>query len=229
MLAKLTQDFIIYLNEISKTIALPWFTFFGSIIEEIVAPIPSPVVMTLAGTIAASQNQSWLYLLLLSIMGSIGKTVASCVMYFIADKSEDLVLGKFGRFIGINHQQIESIGKHLNKGKRDYIAIFLLRAIPIIPTAPVSIIGGLVKINIKTYIISTFLGTIVRNLFYLGVGYTGINATGSLITQIEDFEIIGYIGIIIGSLMALGYIYYQRYKGSLLHKLFYKGEIPKDS
>ncbi|NBO17531.1 MAG: hypothetical protein EBV07_01430 [Proteobacteria bacterium] len=62
-----------YLKEISSTLPLPVFTFIGALLEEIIAPIPSPIVMTLAGSLAAAANFSYLYLLLLALTGSFGK------------------------------------------------------------------------------------------------------------------------------------------------------------
>jgi membrane protein DedA with SNARE-associated domain len=222
MLEQLTHQLIEYLNAISRVIPLPVFTFLGSIIEEIIAPIPSPLVMTLSGSLAASQQQSWIFLAVIALTGAIGKTLASALMYVAADKAEDVVLNKFGKFIGVSHRQIESIGKHLNKGWRDDVVLFFLRAIPIVPTAPVSVICGLIKINLRTFLTSTLLGTFVRNMMYLAVGYTGINATEALIVEFESVEIVLYIALAVIVLAVVGYWLSHRHKEKMLHRIINK-------
>lgn len=102
--------------------------------------------------------------------------------------------------------------------------IFLLRAVPIMPTAPVSIVCGLIKVKIRTYITSTFLGTLVRNIFYLYLGFTSIGALESLNEGIDSLEKIGYLILLILVVAALGYIYIHRKKDSGLKFLEKKSE-----
>lgn len=212
MLSGIIQPVINLLHYISGILPLPWFTFLGAFIEEVIAPVPSPLVMTLAGSMAASQNSPWTYLLLLALFGSIGKTIGSYLIYVISDKGEDFVLNKLGKFLGVSHKEVETIGKHLNKGWRDEVVLFLLRAVPIMPTAPVSIVCGLIKINLRTYLTSTFLGTLVRNIFYLYLGFTSVNALESLNEGIDSLEKFGYLILIVLVAALMGYIFYQRKK-----------------
>lgn len=224
MLSQVTHSIIEYLKSISQIIPLPWFTFLGTFIEEIIAPIPSPLVMTLAGSLAASASQTWTYLGVLALIGAFGKTLASFILHVAADKGEDIVLNKFGKFFGVSHSQVESIGNLLNKGWRDDVLLIILRAIPIIPSAPVSIICGLIKLNMRTYLTATFIGTIIRNLFYLTIGYTGANATESLILEMENFEVIGYVMLAVLILGIFGHFYYQKKKDAILQKIFVQKE-----
>jgi membrane protein DedA with SNARE-associated domain len=204
IVAKFTDS----LTSIASQIPLPLFTFLGALIEEIIAPIPSPVVMTLAGSLASASNQNWLYLLLLAFTGSIGKTLGAYAIYYVADKAEDVFISKFGKFIGINQHDVEKISKKINSGSRDDLVLFLLRAIPIVPTAPVSVVCGLIKTNLKTYLYTTFLGTLVRNIFYLYLGFSSLNALESINSDIDTFEKIGY-GIV---LLLIGVIFFYIYK-----------------
>lgn len=229
MLSQITHSIIESLKNISQLVPLPWFTFLGTFIEEIIAPIPSPLVMTLAGSLAASGGSAGSYLAILAILGSLGKTLASLLLYIVADKGEDIVLHKFGKFFGVSHKQVEEIGNKLNKGWRDDILIIILRAIPVIPSAPVSIICGLIKLNKRTYITSTFIGTTLRNLFYLGLGYTGVNATESIILEMENFEMIGYAILALVVFATTGYLYFQKHKESIISRLFSHPESSKKS
>lgn len=212
MLSSIIQPFIDFLHRIAEILPLPWFTFFGAFLEEVVAPIPSPLVMTLAGSLAGSAGSAMTYLGFIALVGAIGKTLGSYIVYVIADKAEDLVMGKFGKFMGVSSKEVEIIGKHLNKGWKDDVVLFLLRAIPIIPTAPVSLVCGLIKLNLRTYLTSTFLGTLVRNIFYLYLGYTSVNALESLNEGIDSFEKFGYLTLLVLVAAVMGYIFIQRKK-----------------
>jgi membrane protein DedA with SNARE-associated domain len=210
MLSDLLQPLIDLLHQFSEIMPLPWFAFVGAFVEEVIAPIPSPLVMTLAGSISATNDNPISYLFFLAFIGAVGKTIGSYIIYVLADKGEDVVMNKFGKLLGVSHREVEIIGKHLNKGWRDDFVLFLLRAVPIMPTAPVSIVCGLVKLNLRTYITSTFLGTMVRNIFYLYLGYTSLGALESVNEGIDSFEKIGYLVILITLGLAFAYIFYQR-------------------
>ncbi len=220
MISEVTHQSISYINSLSSSIPLPVFAFLGSIIEEIIAPIPSPLIMTLAGTMAASLGKTWPYLVLLSLTGAVGKTIASYFIYLVADKFEDVVLVKFGKFIGLTHAQVEGIGQHLNKGIRDDIVLTLLRALPIIPSAPISAICGLIKLNLRTYLTSTLIGTFIRNFVYLIAGYTGLNAAEEFIVSMESLEVVVYLFVAIITIASISYFYYQKHKDAILHKFF---------
>lgn len=186
-----------YLISISNYVPLPIFTFIGALVEEVIAPIPSPLVMTLAGSLSFGQNATFLFIVFIALTGSVGKTIGSYFIYYIANKFEHLVVSKFGKYIGVTEKEIELISKQLNKGSKDFFIIAILRAIPIIPTAPVSAVSGLIKLNLKTYLGGTFVGTLIRNVFYIYLGYTSLNALDSLNEGIGSFEKIGYIIVLV--------------------------------
>ncbi len=223
MLSELFSPIIDMLKEMAHVVPLPIFTFGGAFIEEVVAPIPSPLVMTLAGTLAAGDNQPMQMLLWLALIGAVGKTLGSYLVYVIADKAEDIVIGKLGKFVGVSHKEVEQFGSYLNHGKRDDIVLLILRALPIVPTAPVSLVCGLIKINLTTYLRSTFFGTLIRNMFYLYLGYTSLGALESLNGGLDSMESIGYviIALLLGLLTLFFFSQRQKDGGmSALQKLF---------
>lgn len=220
MLSQLLSPFIDYLHTLSQTVPLPIFTTVGAALEEIIAPIPSPLVMTLAGSLSASAGNATTYLVYLAIIGSLAKTAASYLVYFVSDKAEDLVLTKFGRYVGVSHKEVEKFGSQLSGGyKQDDLVMLALRAIPIIPTAPVSIIAGLLKINVRTFLWTTTVGYAIRNYFYLYLGATSIGALESVNEGLDSFEKIGYLIIFILLAILTVYFYKKRQEDNIMHKL----------
>lgn len=210
----LTAPLIEIVHQIAEVVPLPLFTAVASLAEEVIAIIPSPVVMTLAGSLAASLEKHWTYLILLAIIGSVAKTFGSWIIYVIADKAEDIVIDKFGRVLGVSHQDTEGLGKLFGHGRRDDFIILVSRALPIMPTAPISVVAGLLKLNLKTYLLSTFLGLILRNLFYLYLGYTSLGALESLNDNLDSLENIGYIVLFFAMFGLMIWFYRQRRLGA---------------
>jgi len=202
--------FIDQLKALAELVPLPIFTFLGALVEEVIAPIPSPVVMTLAGSFAAAEQQSILYLLFLALVGTIGKTIGMFVVYIISRTFENVVTNKFGKFVGITDKQVEKISAKLGKGWKDNVALFLLRAAPIVPTAPVSIVAGLLRLDLKSYLISSAAGVFVRNVFYLYLGFTSVGALEKINDNLDSLETIGYVIILLGIGVIVFYIWKKR-------------------
>ena len=207
------EQIISLIKNLATTIPLDGFAFIGSFMEEIIAPIPSPLVMTTAGTLAHTQNHTLLYLFWLALAASAGKTIASWVYYVLADKTEDLILTRFGKFIGISHKEIESIGKHFNGTWRDDVILLVVRALPIMPTSLVSVVCGFIKLNMRTYLQSTFIGYFIRSFIFLCLGYTGIATYGNLSGEFVSIESIVKIVIGTGLFLFLIWVFYKRAKG----------------
>ena len=200
-------EFVI--KKYASILPLDIFSFSGSFLEEIIPPIPAPLVMTTAGSLSLAQHHAWIFLLWLAIAGSFGKTIASWIFYVVGDKSEDVIIGKWGKYMGIRHEDVELLGKRFHGGWKDAILLFTMRSIPIFPSVSVSIVAGIIRLNKRTFIIATFLGTIVKNLIYLYAGYGGLQAIGFLSRKIHNTHFWVGLGF---SVIALYAIYWFAHK-----------------
>jgi len=210
------QEQLIYL---SKIVPIEIFTFIGSFLEDIIAPIPSPLITTTTGTLALAQGYGYVGLIWLIVIAALGKTLACIIIYIVADKAEDFILVHVGPKIGIGHAQVEKLGTYLTGSARDYVILTAIRALPIIPSLPVSIAAGVIKIPMKLYIIGTFIGTLFRSALFIIVGYIGLSAYQDIINGIDSVESISQI-IIVGVLgVAITWFYYKRPKLSFKDQL----------
>lgn len=206
------DSIISYLENIAKIVPLEVFTIIGSFLEEVISPIPSPFVLTTAGTITKAQNNPLAYILFIAIIAAASKTVGGWLLYEVTDKLEDIFIPKFGKFFGITHENIEKIGKYFNGTRRDWVALFILRSIPVMPSSPISITCGFIKLNKKNFVVSTFFGSIIRSLFFLYLGYTGLAASESLAKGLDTTETIMKVVVVVGILGLLAWGYKQRSK-----------------
>lgn len=176
------------LLELVHSMPLELFVLVASFVEEVVAPIPSPAVMLVAGVATKSQDNMLFVLIPLAIIGAFGKTLGALVVYSIADKAEDLVMNRFAKFFNVTHADVEKLGSKLGKGMRDYFLMTFLRAIPFVPSVVLTVGSGLLKVPLPLFAVSTFLGTIVRDGFYLYAGYVGTTMFLAFISKTDRIE-----------------------------------------
>ena len=195
---KFFEPLLTWLESLATTTSLEFFVFIAAFLEEIIAPIPSPFVMTTAAVLAKVQNYSLLQIAILVILASLAKTASSYLIYVLADKAEDVVVGKFGKYFGVTTESIERIGKMLSKTWWDDVLLFLSRAIPLIPTSVVTVVAGMIKYEPRSFLLMTFLGTIIRNIFYLWVAYFGIDVADAMIQRFAQNPAVLVVLFLIG-------------------------------
>lgn len=186
-----------WLQSLATGISLEVFVFVGAFLEEIIAPIPSPFVMTNAAALSKVQAYSWLQIGILIVLAAIAKTASSAILYVVVDKAEDVVLGKFGKYVGVTHKQIEKIGSFLSESWWDDVLLLLARALPFVPTSLVTVAAGAIRYKFSSFVIMTFLGTILRNLFYFWVGYFGWSYVQRIWDEFSHHPL-GILSIIVG-------------------------------
>jgi|CXWL01.1.fsa_nt_gi membrane protein DedA with SNARE-associated domain len=198
-----------------KILPLEAFVFVASIVEEIIAPIPSPTIMLLSGSLAQLQERTLYMLIPLALIGACGKTLGALLVYFVSDRFEDFAMSRFGHFFNVSHADIETFGKKLGNGKRDYLFLTTLRALPFIPSVFLSVGLGVLKIPLPLFITSTFLGTIIRDGFYLYAGFMGTEVLSKFIAQSTHVETYIEIAGVTAVLAILTRLYFMRRKAHL--------------
>ncbi len=200
---------------------LEGFVFIGSFLEEVISPIPSALIMGVAGSVALMRDEALWYLLLLAAVGNIGKTLGAWVYYFVGDKLEDLIIPKATKWFGIRHEDLENIGKRfVGHHWKDGGVLFLLRVLPPFPTTPVSITAGMIKMDIRVFLLATYAGNFFKDLLYLYIGYAGIAKLHTLWRRIDDVKVIVDIAVVIAILALLFVLYTERGRGKVLYHEF---------
>jgi len=94
-----------YLVHFLQVYILPWGAlgvFVASVIEEVIAPIPSALVMTMSGFLFVAGPISWnvVYSLIfkVAIPAALGVTLGSYVIYFAARFGGKFVIDKWGKY-----------------------------------------------------------------------------------------------------------------------------------
>ncbi len=187
--------------------------FIGVMIEQIIVPIPSPMIIMGAGAIlilpGLSIPDAFLQILWVIVLpGSVASTLGSYIGYVISYYGGKALVVRFQRFLGVDWGQIERLEKRF-QGKKEALSIFLSRAIPVFPISLVSIFAGLLRVPIRPFTIYTFLGSIFR-CFSLGFFGWWIGATyEKAATRLDSAETIVSLLMLIGMGIAFGFLYHK--------------------
>ncbi len=185
--------------------------FIGVMIEQIIVPIPSPLIIMGAGAILISPGISLLnaffqILWIIVVPGCIASTLGSYIGYLISYYGGKALVIRLQRFLDVDWNEIENLEKRFHV-KREALNIFLLRAIPVFPISLVSIFAGLLRIPIRPFTLYTFLGSIFRCFFLAFVGWW-IGATYEKVaTQLDSVETIVSVLMLIAMVAVLGFLY----------------------
>ena len=190
-----------------------WGIFFGSILEEIIAPIPSTAVIMGSSFFIMENSQISVQafeklFLYIALPAAAGVTIGSLVIYGIVYRVGKPFVDRWGKYLGLSWKEIEKTEEKYSKNNLMELSIFTTRALPIVPSIVISAFCGFIKFDIKKYITITFFGTLVR-AFILGFLAWQF---GSLYSQIESEFAISEEIVIIGLVIAvIGFIIYKKY------------------
>jgi membrane protein DedA with SNARE-associated domain len=177
----------------------------GVIIETIIVPLPSPLIIMTAGYILIPHESLATVILSaiwISIIAGMAQTVGSYMLYYIGFFGGKPVIEKFEKFHGVSWKEIKAFEKKF-KGRSENLTIFLLRAIPIMPLSVISGLAGIMKIDFKRYTMMTFLGVVPRNFILALCGFFFSGFYEMIAKKIDKAESIMTIIIVI---LILGYI-----------------------
>jgi membrane protein DedA with SNARE-associated domain len=154
----------------------PWSVFIGVIIESVIVPIPSPLIIMGAGFLLISPELSFLEALMpilvqIVLPGSIASTLGAYIGYGIGYLGGKPLVERLQGFLGFSWSDVEVMERRFHAGQVN-TSLFFLRALPVFPLSVISAGAGLLRLPIKQFTLWTFYGSIPRCLFlgYLGWG-----------------------------------------------------------
>lgn len=199
----------------------PKGVFLAGIIEQIVVPIPSPIVPMGGGFFLIPKNIPFLAALKSTLFKvafpfSLGSTLGSTLVFLIAYKGLSALINKYEKFFGFGWEEVEKMKKKFFHGKpTDELLIYLLMTIPVVPSVLVSATCGALKINPLNFYFFTFLGLASRGIilgllgWWVGEAYLQI-ASG--VNKLENLVLIG-VGAIVALLLLFGYLKREKILG----------------
>ncbi|HTX60957.1 MAG TPA: VTT domain-containing protein [Methanobacterium sp.] len=189
--------------------------FIGSIVEEIIAPIPSTLIIMgtsfiLLKGVAITPETLFTLFMFVVLPASIGVTIGSSAIYILAYYIGKEFVDRWGKYLGISWGSLEKAQKKFENSRSDEILLFLVRAIPVVPSIAINVFCGFIRYDLKKFLVITFLGTMVR-AFILGfLGWQFGSFYQSISTEISGLEEISLAVIILVIIIYIGYMKYGK-------------------
>ncbi len=184
--------------------------FVLSIFEEIFLPVPSSFTFMMAGffllPVSSSMVQFAIDLFLrIALPGAFGLAIGSFFFYFLGYVGGKPLVLRWGKWVRLSWEGIEKMEAKFRGSNKDEWALFMLRAIPIVPNIFISAFCGIIRYPFWTFFIIAFLGNILRGVlmallgFFVGEAY---------VTFAERFAYLQHVlfGVIL--LCAIGFSWY---------------------
>jgi membrane protein DedA with SNARE-associated domain len=139
--------------------------FLAMAIESCCIPLPSELIMPLAGFLAF---QNRLNLAGDTLAGALGCVAGSMVAYWIGATGGRALLLRYGRYVLISHHDADRADEFF--ARRGDITIFLTRLMPIVRTF-ISLPAGIARMDVRKFAIYTFLGSLIWCFVLALAGY----------------------------------------------------------
>lgn len=173
--------------------------------ESALIPIPSEVTMTFAGYLASIGTFN-IYAVI--IVGALANLVGSLIAYYIGFWGEGAfvrkLLRKYGKWVLITMHEYD----HAERWFRMYgeKITFFSRLLPVVRTF-ISLPAGVAKMNMKKFVIFTFVGSLIWSALLTYIGYVLGKNWQSLEVYYRKFEYV----IIAGGVILVGYYIFHKW------------------
>lgn len=180
-------------------------------IENVFPPIPSEVILSFSGFMTSKTSMTTFGLIITSTIGAV---IGALILYWIgtllnADRLEKLLNHTVFKRLGFKKDDVKkSIAWFDKHGVK---AIFFGRCIPVVRSL-ISIPAGIAKVNMRTFLTLTTLGSLIWNsiLIFLG-SYMGAQWE-QIVLIFEEYSLVVITLFIIGILYFSYYWYKNRIK-----------------
>lgn len=181
--------------------------FIGVLIESIILPIPSPLIIMGAGTLLVDPDLSagqalGPILAQIVLPGSVASTLGAYFGYGIGFWGGKPLIVRMQGYLGFSWQEVEGMESRFKAGHAGPV-IAGLRALPIVPLSLVSIALGVVRWPAGSFTLWTFLGAVPRCLLLGYLGWLTRDAYERLAFRVNWWEGAVSAAIVLGAFAAI--------------------------
>ncbi|WP_241004304.1 DedA family protein [Conexibacter sp. SYSU D00693] len=157
---------------------------FLILVENLFPPIPSEVILPLAGAQVAAGDMSYLPAVLTATVGSV---VGALVLYGIARFGGRAILLRWGRVLRLDHQRLDRADDWFDRHGSPIV--FFGRLIPGVRSV-VSVPAGLSEMPLARFVGLTTAGSLLWNAALIGGGWALGEQWRDVSHAVEDFDLL---------------------------------------
>jgi len=189
-------------------------------LETIVAPIPSEVILPMAGwkvsqsaadasIVEPLTNLPW-NLPLAVAFATAGSVVGAFVGYAIGSWGGRPILDRWGRYVGIGADDLDRADRWFDRWGS--WAVFLGRMVPLVRTF-VSYPAGISRMPMGRFLLFSTLGSLPWNLALIAAGFLVGENYPEIEAAIKPYEYVIYVAILVGLAVLVARWYLRRRRG----------------
>lgn len=149
-------------------------------LENLFPPIPSEIVLPLAGFVSSTGDASLVGMI---VAATIGSMVGAFILYGVAAAIGPVRLRRlvvrYGRWFGLDEADLDKTEEWFDK--RANTAVLLCRCVPLMRSL-ISIPAGFRRMRLLPFTVFTLVGSLVWNVLLIGAGYL----LGEQWSQVEE-------------------------------------------
>lgn len=177
--------------------------FLLMLVEGVLTPIPSELIVPFAGHLAA---QGTMDLLLVVLVATAGATVGSTIAYYIGYYAGRPILLRYGRFIRLGEDDLRWaeawFDKYGNWGN------LIGHAIPGVRSF-ISFAAGLGKMKLWRYVVSTAIGSAIWNTI---LAVSGFLLVDRWLAFAEATDYVDFYVLVTALAVVVGYVYWRKWR-----------------
>lgn len=166
-------------------------------LESMLVPIPSEVVMTFAGVLAAAGKLDFAFALALGIIGNV---IGSVIAWAIGRVGGRPLAERFGRYVLVSHEDLDRAERWF--ARHGEAAVIIGRLLPVVRSV-IALPAGIAEMPLSKLVAYTFVGSVP---FVVALGLAGYwlgSAVGGLTQAIEVLGVlcaVALVGLIVVAL-----------------------------
>lgn len=188
--------------------------FLGGLIEQIIVPIPSPIITMAGGAFLIPKNLPIFETIFtiftnVSFPYTLGALIGTSLVYFAAYFGGKPLIDRFGKYISISWKLIESVRKDFQKTIADEVFVLVACSIPIVPVSLITGFCGGFEVPPKKFYPMLFLALLIRATI---LGFIGFQMGETFTSLAHGLDKIESLLTVIGTFLILGFLYLKREK-----------------
>ena len=161
----------------------------ASTVNEVVAIFPLSIVIStqLIFTDSLTLTLILKLIFLVSIPVGIGSAIGTLPLFYLSYFGGRKAIEKFKSHLRFSWSDVEKVNSKFQGQWYDEILFVFIRALPIIPSIPLTIVAGIVRMSFGKYLVLTIVGLSIRMIFSLlifGIGFINLSKLLVLIYNI---------------------------------------------
>lgn len=138
-------------------------------LENVFPPIPSEVILPLAGFNSSRGSMNIFLAILAATVGSlVGAVILYYIGYIFGEERVRYIINRWGKWLGFKESDVDLADRWFDR--HGGVAVMLCRVIPIVRSL-ISIPAGLRKMPLLSFIFYTTVGSLVWNSVLVTAGY----------------------------------------------------------